>query len=372
MNIFFGGSSTSKFNHSQTMNLPSQDSLAAENITLQNGGQFALYARCEDANGNSNVANFVFSFCVDDAQDTTAPLVVKTSILNGNPIAFNQTSVDLTVFVNEPADCRWSKTDQSYDNMENQMSCNQNVVESNAEGLYECSTTLTGLKDREDNDFYFRCEDQPHLAGTEEESQRNKNTQSHKFTLVGTRPLVISSIEPNGTIKDSTDPIKVTLEVETLAGHDEGRATCSFSDTGNAGDFVEFFETDSHTHSQDLFLAEGDYTYNVQCVDLGGNSDTATTSFTVETDEAEPSVVRVFHQETSLKVITNEAASCVYGNFGCGYPFEEGTKMSSLDDKEHSTAWDPDKSFYIKCADEFGNQPLDSNSCSIIVKPFEV
>ena len=38
---------------------------------------------------------------------------------------------------------------------------------------------------------------------------------------------------------------------------------------------------------------------------------------------------------------------------------------------EHSTAWNTNKIFYIKCSDEFGNQPFP-NACNIIAKPFEV
>lgn len=371
MNFFFGGSSTSKYNHSQTMSLPSPEALAAENITLENGGEFELYARCQDANGNSNVANFVFRFCVDEGPDTTPPLIVTTSILNGMPISFNQTSVDLQVYVNEPSACRWSKLDQSYENMENQMSCSTNVLEMNAQMLYQCSTTLTGLKDRTDNNFYFRCKDQPHLAGTDRENDRNTNTESYKFTLVGTRPLVIDSTEPNETIKDSTDIIKVTLEAKTSAGFNEGEAICSFSDTGEEDSFIEFFETGTNKHSQDLFLPEGSYTYHIRCVDLGGNADNKIISFSVESDSDAPVIVRIFHEENKLKIITDEEASCVYDNVDCSYLFEDGIKMSTLDDETHSIDWDPEKNFYIKCEDKFGSRPFP-NQCSIIAKPFEV
>ncbi len=371
MNFFFGGSSTSKLNHTQTMSLPSPEALAAENITLENGGEFELYARCMDANGNSNTANFVFRFCVDEGPDTTPPLIVTTSIFNGMPISFNQTSVDLQVYVNEPSECRWSKIDQSYENMDTQMSCSTNVLEMNAQMLYQCSTTLTGLKDRTDNDFYFRCKDQPHLAGTDGENDRNTNTESFKFTLVGTRPLVIDSTEPNETIKDSTDIIKVTLEAKTSAGFSEGEAICSFSDTGEEDSFIEFFETGTSQHSQDLFLSEGSYTYNIRCVDLGGNADNKIISFSVESDSDAPVVVRIFHEENKLKIITDEEASCVYDNVDCSYLFEDGIKMSTLDDEVHSIDWDPEKNFYIKCEDKFGSRPFP-NQCSIIARPFQI
>ncbi len=372
MSFFFGGSSTSKYNHSQTINLPSPQALAVENVTIEDSGEFTLYSRCQDANGNVNTANFVFKFCLDEGPDTTPPLIVTTSILNGFPIAFGETSIDLDVFVNEPAECRWSRVDKSYDDMENQMACNTNVLEFNAQMLYQCGTNLTGLNDRTNNDFYFRCLDQPHLKGTVNESDRNANTQSYKFTLVGTQPLVIDSVKPNGTIKDSTDIIKVTLEAKTSAGFKEGAALCSFSETGDEGSYVQFFTTGTHEHSQDLFLPEGDYTFYIRCTDLGGNTDTKTTSFNVESDSEAPVVVRVFREENFLKIITNEKASCVYSTStqnACNYLSKDGIAMQSVEDNKHQIAWDPDRTFYIKCEDEFGNQPLP-NECSIIARPF--
>lgn len=375
MSWFFGGSSTSKYNHSQTMSLPSPAALAAENITLQNGGQFSLYVRCEDANGNSNVGNFVFNFCVDKGQDITQPLIVSTSILNNFPIAFNQTQTDLQVYVNEPVECKWSKNDKAYDDMENQMTCATGVLDFNSQSVYPCSTNLTGLKSGVDNDFYFRCKDQPWLDGTANESKRNVNGQSYKFTLKGTIPLVIGSVTPNNTvIKDSTDIIKVILKAETSAGYDEGASKCSYSDTGEAGSFIEFYNTGTYQHSQDLYLPKGDYNYNIMCTDLGGNTDTRQISFSVETDTQAPVVVRVFHQGQDLKVITDENATCVYGTSegsACNYLFSDGIEMSTTDGKNHGVSWNSDKSFYIKCMDDFGNQQPIPNQCSIIAKPFK-
>ena len=72
------------------MSLPGQSALKAENLTLENDGQFSLFTRCQDSNGNANTANFVFKYCVEKGPDTTPPLIISTSLLNGMPIAFNQ------------------------------------------------------------------------------------------------------------------------------------------------------------------------------------------------------------------------------------------------------------------------------------------
>ena len=363
MSVFMS-SGLLKYNHTYSLSLPGSEALEAENITIQNDGNYELYVRCEDANGNSNVATFAFKYCVDDGPDTTPPLIVTTNILNNMPIAFNQSSVDLDVFTNEPSKCMWSHNNQNYENMDEEMTCSSNIFEYNAQMLYKCSTKLTGLKDRVENNFYFRCQDKQGFP----ENERNTNTESYEFTLIGTQPLVIDSVNPNDTtISDSTDSIKVPIKVKTSAGHNEGESVCYYSDTGEESNYIKFFETGTFEHTQDLFLTEGDYDYFIKCTDFGGNSDYETINFSVETDTSSPQVVRAYKEENYLKLITIEEAQCVYSTFGCNYDISEGTKITVIDEKNHFTDWDVQSDLYVKCQDNFGNQPLP-NQCSIIVR----
>jgi len=363
MSSFIGGGLLS-YNHTFALSLPGGSNLEEENITIQNNGNYALYVRCQDANGNSNTATFLFKYCVDPGPDTTPPLIVTTSIVNGGAIAYNQSSTDIEVYTNEPSTCRWSHHDQDYENMEEQMQCSSSVFESNAQMLYKCSTTLTGLKDRVDNKFYFRCKDQPLAA----DNKRNTNSESYVFTLKGTQPLVIDKVIPeNGTIKDSTDSVKVEINVTTSAGYDEGKAICYYSSTGNEGSYIKFLKTDSYKHAQDLFLTEGEYDYFIKCTDLGGNSDYKKINFDVKTDTESPIVVRAYKEDNYLKLTTDEAAECVYSTFDCNYAFDEGTKMTTLEKKNHFTDWVRQQNTYVKCRDNFGNEPLP-NSCSILVR----
>ena len=366
MEFFFGESSLFKYNHSQVMSLPGAENLELENLTMQNDGEYELYTRCQDANGNYNTANFVFKYCVDKGPDTTPPLIVTTSLLNNMPVAYNTTEVNLEVYVNEPAECKWSHLDQDYDNMEETMSCSSSVFEMNAQMLYTCETTLTGLKNNQENKFYFRCKDKP--LATED---RNVNTESYEFIIIGTRPLVIDSVEPNGTIKDSTEVIKVTLKAKTSAGYKEGESICYYSDTENEDDYIMFYETLSYEHAQELWLPQGDYEYFIKCIDLGGNSDTEKVNFKVESDTSSPIVVRAYHEANNLILMTNEEAECVYDTRDCSYLFEDGTSITSTDDLEHRADWNTKTDFYIKCQDNYGNRPAP-NECSIIVRAFEV
>ena len=363
MDYFFSGSMF-RYNHSMTMSLPGASALKSENVTIKNDGNYEVFVRCSDANDNFNVANFVFKFCVEKGPDTTPPLIVDTNFLNGFPIAFNQTSLDLEVYVNEPADCKWSHDDKDYDNMEEEMTCVDSIFEMNAKMLYRCSTTLTGLKDLEENKFYFRCEDKSTVGP-------NVNKESYLFTVIGTQPLIIDSIAPNGTVKDATDSVKVTLEAKTSAGYKDGKSICYYSETGEENSYVMFFETDSHYHTQDLYLIEGDYDYFIRCVDLGGNADTMNTSFRVESDGETPLIARAYHEESYLKIVTDEKAECVYDTVDCSYAFEDGTKLVAVDETSHYVEWSTLVNYYIKCRDIYENRP-SPDTCNIIVRPFEM
>lgn len=374
MEFYFGGSSTFKYEHTQVLSLPGPNSEG--NVTIQNNGDYELYARCVDANGNENTANFVFKFCVEEGPDTTPPLIVTTSLLNNMPIAYNKSSIDLEVYVNEPANCKWSHIDKNYDDMEEQMICTSSALEMNAQMLYKCTTTLTELKDSFNNKFYFRCEDQP----TKPKEDRNVNAKSQPedgFTLIGTQPLVINSVKPNGTtIRDSAESINVIFEAETFAGYDEGKSACYFSETENDDDYAMFWGDegfDNYKHLQEgLWFPEGSYTYYIKCVDLGGNTDKETITFDVESDSEPPVVVRAYHDDDYLKIITNEESECVYDTHNCNYLFDDGLSMSSASEGlTHFTNWDTTINFYIKCRDEYKNQP-HPDECNIIVRPLDI
>jgi hypothetical protein len=351
----FGNSKYYRYNHTQVMVMPGSDE--DQPLIPTKAGEYELYVRCQDKNKNYNKANFVFKFCVEKGPDATPPLIVATNLINQAPIQFNQSSADFETYTNEPAECRWSKSNIVYNDMKNYMTCVNSASEFNTQMLYTCKTNLTGLRNNAPNNFYIRCIDHPELKGTEKENDRNENTEGYKFTLIGTIPLVIYEVSPNKTIKGDSNSIKVTLEAETHAGYNEGEAFCYYSETGKNNTYILFYNTNSYTHSQDLFLPQGDYTYHIKCIDLGGNFDTATTTFSLKSDIEPPKISFVYKEENSLKIITNEEADCVYDNTDCNYLFDDATTMTTTDSENHFTEWKSGKTFYIKCRDKFGNMP---------------
>ena len=112
------------------------------------------------------------------------------------------------------------------------------------------------------------------------------------------------------------------------------------------------------------------YNYSIKCLDLGGNSDLDSVGFTVDTDTDAPIIVRAYHEENYLKLITHEKGKCVYDPTNCNYLFTDGLSLTVIDGVNHFTDWNTEVNFHVKCEDEFGNKPAP-DVCSIIVRPGE-
>jgi hypothetical protein len=367
----FGGSYNA-YNHTQTMSLAGPDVInSLPNISIRNSGLYNLYVRCEDMNGNANVEPYIVKFCIDPTPDLAAPTIVSTSILNGAPVKYNANSTPFEVYTNKPSECKWSKVDQDYSRMENTMKCDTSISQMNAQLLYTCRTTLTGLKNSADNTFFFRCKSYPGL----DESKRFTNSQSQPlggFVLKGTQPLNIISAGPKETIKGSTTLVPVYLTAETANGFNFGDSTCYYG-TSSSKINVPFLTTGTNLHSQRQDLPSGTYTYYIKCIDLGGNSDTKQVKFSVVVDQQAPRITSAYNLEGQMIVKTNEISTCSYSTnagTGCNFQISEGTSLPYDNSTSHSTEWIVGKTFYIKCSDTSGNEPA-GNECSIIVKTIQ-
>jgi hypothetical protein len=370
MEYYMDGNNLYIENHTQTMSLPGTEALnqiiyeSNNSLAIKNDGEYTLYIRCKDGNGNTNADEFAVRFCVDKSPDLTPPIIKSTSIPSESYVLYKVDNVSISVYVSEPSECRWDRKDASYTNMNNQMTCNNEIWEMNADYLYTCTTTLTGIKDRQENQFYFRCQDKS--------KQNNTMSESYSYVLHGSQPLTILSTAPNGTVSGSSSTVVTTLEVATDNGANNGEARCSYSLTNNDENFVEMFETGSNKHKQDLDLSAGSYNYYFNCVDAGGNSAKNSTSFKVEVDKTSPIVARAYSYEGKLVIATDEESSCKYSTSSCNFNMDnEGLDMPYAGEVIHYAEWKTTQNYYIKCSDEYGNQP-DSNQCSIVVRPYEL
>ena len=341
---------------------------------IHNDGVFTMYVRCRDANGNGgDSAPLPLKFCVQKGPDTKPPVIEGFLIEDNSPVRFEVDSLKQEVYTNEPAECKWSKTDKEFDLMENKMSCSTNSLQFNGNLQYVCSGTLTGIKDREDNTFWFRCKDKPLAAN---QNDRNVMQVGVKNTLRGTEPLVIQKIGPSGEIRGATSIVTLNLTVTTGFGADEGKSTCyyKFEESGQFN--VQMLGTGTTMHEQPVSLSGGDYTAYFKCIDGGGNAAQNQTSFKVIVDTLPPLISRVYKNGANLQIITSEEAKCVYSLNSCSYEFGSGLPLNydsvggSVRKDRHAIAWDKEKTYYVKCEDLQGKR-VAPDKCSIVVKGTE-
>ena len=373
---YFGDTNSWIYNHSMTLSLPSVDTIAYclndSNVSYQEIANamtsLKLYTRCQDRFGHYNSAEYLIDICLKPGPDKTSPLITRTEPISPAYSSYNSSSKQVSIFTNEPADCKYSKQDKKYADMENSFQCDNDC--NNAANGWECSATFTNLSKGE-NKFYIRCKDQPWLTG-ENESKRNENAQSYIYTVKSSESaLRIDSISPNGTLKFGSEPIVIDLEATTSGGAENGRAVCEYKFGDNA-QFISFFDTYATYHKQ-VFnqLTRGNYNVYVRCHDVAENTAEKTANLNLEIDSNAPIVTRVYNSGGSLYIFTNENSECAYSTSpsyaSCGFIFENATQMSGGFTQEHSTEWTGLQTYYVKCRDAWGNS---ASGCSIKVKAY--
>lgn len=345
------GSSLYLYEHEVTFALPSE--LATEQaLDLTNGGKYTVYVRCKDGSGNANENDYFIKFEIKPGPDLTPPVIELTSINNGIYVPYEINSTALKIYTNEPATCKWSTKDTAYYTMENEFTCVDSGfdVSSLYYGLYECNTVLTGMQDKQDNNFYFRCKDKP----TAEESERNVNEQSYKFTLKGTIPLYVLGISPSGVLYYN-DPV---LEATTVDGAENGIATCGYSEEDvPVASTITFVNTSSTSHSQPFKnMQAGTYTYYIKCIDVAGNIAEGSTTFTIAEETSTPKLTLLYKDINTriLHIELNEPTNCEYSSTSF-FGFGTGTKMTGIDSTAHEASLDSNV-YFIICQDLYGNE----------------
>ena len=297
---------------------------------------------------------------VDPSPDTTPPKIMASSILTESCVANGQSDVSVSFFINEyvnggenSAGCRWDYTNNAYENMANEMVC---VASGGIDYLSVCNTTFDGIK-AAGTDYYVKCKD---TAG-------NVMNEPEIFTARSSSALAlkITSPENNTDVYGSINTLQVTITAQTSFGCDGGLSTCYYNE---GSQWIEFAETNNELHSQELYLPDGDYTYDIRCIDGGGNLVTDSISFNIETTSGV--VVSNFEVDgTTLKFETYAPSDCAYSTQNCEFTFDEGLSIAPSNSIEHYFNYEDSKTYYIKCKDNYNLEPAD---CTIKIRPDDV
>ncbi len=328
----------------------------------------SLYVKCQDALENVNENAYVINLCII-RDDYTPPRIIMVEPLT-KYLPFGTNIKDLTVYVNEPSELRWSGVDKDFDEMENVFDCEINPENRLPQG-FECKTSVP--IDDDEEVIYIRAKDQPKLQGTIDEGRRNENQQSVSVSFRRTETVLsIDSIEPSEeVIEIGGDVASVNLGVRTSGGLVES-TSCSV-DFDGLFDLLPKTDNGLHKKTYERFSV-GVHTLRVHCSDGAGNSVEKSTTFSIKKDTEIPLVTRVYADNNFLFVVTNEKAQCGFVNNpepgmmnACGFGLEKAQGMESYSDElVHHVVFDKDKTYYIRCKDRFDNQRV--GECDIVVK----
>ncbi len=359
--------------------LPFVSSLDVISGTLgERWGELNMYVRCEDYAGNPNFNEYIVNFCIKEGEDIEHARIKENGFSpeSGSYLEYNITEKILTISLDEPAECKWTHdTDKSYDEMETFTSCDD-YHPWEMKSRWDCSTTLTNLT-KPTNNIYIKCKDQPWVCdptqtgcdydGPWNENDRNVNMDGFPYTLYATEnELQIVSISPQGEIRRGSVPTEADdLRVTTSGGMANGISRCEY-------DFVEpplgwdFFAQEDTYHIYPLHPSAGNYNVLIVCKDEAGNKAEGNAIFNLIIDDLPPMVVRAYQDGGSLKLITDEEAKCYYDLNRCSFNLENGTSMTTAFSTVHTTTWNPDITYHVKCKDVFDNTNSD---CAIKIIP---
>ncbi len=388
-NNFFGGN-TYKYFHLTPMVYPAGNEGNSTSINLIGGGAYKLYLRCIDAVGNANENDYVIEFNVEQEPDLTPPTIVGSSIQPPNIIIGEQsvldnevflthgsTYADITLFVNEPAECRYDYNPLDFNIMNTTNSCKASTLDSPP--YYSCNfvrglTAPTNGVGPAPSGFvsragltkyvYFKCIDHPE-AGYD--GDRNFNKDAYTVILRGSDSLNITDTQPSALIKTSTSIVNVTLETRTTGGADlNGNSICKYTTEENLKDNIvamtEFLNTGTSLHTQPWQPGSGEQKFYVGCYDKAGNIDYGTIEFNVEQDVTPPFITKIYTdkslQPPQFTIEINEAGECKDSTEKIFDYETEGNLMNKLDTegKKFSSSTPGSNLYYVICKDSFGNE----------------
>jgi hypothetical protein len=349
----------------------SDDSLTESASTLKlMQGDNEYYIRCRNFAGQYNRAEFVVKVMADDGPDLTPPIITSFRPTSGSYVKLGENSSSIMLWVNEPAECRYSQEYNSrFEQMNKTLAC---VTGGNSAvlGNWPCYGTLSNLIPGE-NKVYFQCRDQPELL-EEQSSSRNINRNSKEYSLnVCSMGLNITSIAPANSIISGRSPISVQLEANTVGCVAGGKATCYYK--FNNGFDIPFVNTGGKYHTQNFTsIINGTHNILVSCEDDAGNKDNRSTNITVFLDDTAPSVIKSYTLGKALIVQTDEDSTCRFitnSSVGCGFNFDSDNSTSMTGTgKYHSANFQHNTEYFVKCGDIYGNNNFD---CGIVVKTYD-
>lgn len=320
------------------------------NLTLtfmQENKEHKFFVKCMDRKGNANDASYLIRFKTKKAPDNQPPIVLgfnpeHDSVISSEAGKDNDSPLFSDLKLNEPAECRYDKSNKEFDQMGNRSICDDEFSLTQQE--YICTSVFSGMKEGPNN-YFFKCKD---LKG-------NLHRTSFNYNLIRSKSLKIEIEDesPSGL----TYTKDVTLSVSTEDGSENGKAICRFN-TENLPyeQMTEFSQTNSNRHLQSQTnLRRGNYNYYIKCKDNIGNLAEEKIKFRIVLDRAGglggAELVNVYKDSSSIYVILDGASDCEYDNKA--FVYGNGKKMAGEKSTVHTAPLEFNE-YYIECKDDEG------------------
>ncbi len=367
MDYYVSGDNGFLKNHIITLFAPSLESVNVYNISgnfIDKQGRTQIFIRCQDRYGNYNIKEYSLRYCVRNGPDSTPPILFKTSPENNTILPTNKEEINLSIWLNEPAECKFSSRDKNYSEMEGLMNCSTGLEMLDEFG-WRCSAKLSTPE--KENKFYIRCRDKPWLG---ENSTRNINQQPFVYVIRKTEnPLKIDyiSLSDNSTITLGPEKEPIDLEVRTKGGINNGESVCLYGFKKDGESILMSGEINHHARVS--FPFETKYIIYIKCVDSVGNIAKENRAVHIKIDSKPPEIIRIFKEGANIKFQTNEPAKCYVNEKYCYFDLSKTKPLSEFFLKTHYIEFDNKKTYYIKCKDAFENE---NPSCAVIINPEEL
>lgn len=204
----------------------------------------------------------------------------------------------------------------------------------------------------------------------------------------------ITKPEENQELYDQTPDIEVTTDSRMTQCRykiypREQNKLPKWDDAWLIDDSMSTFHSREHNESLTGSNLGKPYVLQAICRDQWNMEARDNVTFLILNDTHAPRLIRTYHDSINgdfLTIETDEKSSCAYSFSGCNFNYSKGSSMMGDNEYLHTTYW-KDKTYFIKCQDEFGNFPtpaVDAEGgivgtkspiepyCTAVLRPFDI